>query len=65
MPIMYCSIAFSGGIMGYSSSDSIRDEILEYNKETEEWTVIGAMTEPKHRQGVSVVSFADYKEWCN
>ena len=56
---------YSGGITGSSSPDSIRDDILEFNQETEEWTEIGTMTVPRHRHGVAVVSFADYDQWCN
>ena len=40
-----------------------RNEIIEFNKETESWTVIGAMKEPKHGTAVSVVSFDDYANW--
>ena len=42
-----------------------RKEILEFNYDTDSWTVIGAMKEPRKNQGVSVVSFEDYKKWCN
>ena len=41
-----------------------RKDILEFNQETESWTVIGAMKEPKSLHTVSVVSFDDYKKWC-
>ena len=44
---------------------NIRKEILEFNYETESWTVIGAMKEQKRGVGVSVVSLDDFKKWCN
>ena len=40
-------------------------EIIEFNHQTDSWTVIGAMKEPKSATDVSVVSFDDYKKWCN
>ena len=42
-----------------------RKDILEFNHETESWTVIGAMKEPRHAHSVSVVSIEDYEKWCN
>merc|ERR1711971_202316 len=43
----------------------LRKEIVEFNQETESWTVIGEMKEGKFSTAVSVVSFDDYKKWCN
>ena len=55
----------SGGYNGSGYNGGNRKEILEFNYETESWTVIGAMKEPKSAAEVSVVSFDDYKKWCN
>ena len=41
-----------------------RKEILEFEHETESWTVFGAMKEAVSNHGVSVVSFEDYEKWC-
>ena len=43
----------------------IRKEILEFNQETESWTVIGAMKEPRENHAVSLVSIDHYDKWCN
>ena len=51
---------------GYVSTGNIAGkDILEFNQETESWTVIGAMKEPKYATAVSVVSYDDYKKFCN
>ena len=50
----------SGGL----STEKLKD-ILEFNLQTESWTVIGAMKEPRVAHSASVVSFEDYKKWCN
>ena len=42
-----------------------RKEISEFNQETESWTLIGTMKEPRNGPSVSLVSFQDYKNWCN
>ena len=55
--------AFSGGHDG--GYRGFEGEILEFNHETELWTVIGAMKEPKVGHAVSLVSFDDYEKWCN
>ena len=49
---------------GGNSPKKLKD-ILEFNLLTESWTVIGAMKEGKHSNTVSVVSYDDYKKWCN
>ena len=49
-----------GGISG-----GVKREILEFNQETESWSVIGAMKEGRYNHGVSLVSIDDYKKWCN
>ena len=59
---------FIGGYHGYDKygyHGERRKEIVEFNQETESWTVIEAMKEPKYGHGVSVVSLDDYKKWCN
>jgi len=40
-------------------------DILEFNHETESWSVIGAMKWRKLFVSVSVVSIDDYEKWCN
>ena len=54
---------FSGGYV--STGKFAGKDILEFNFQTESWTVIGAMKEPRLGHSVSVVSFEDYKKWCN
>ena len=49
---------------GGNSPKKLKD-ILEFNLLTESWTVIGAMKEPRFAHSGSVVSFEDYKKWCN
>ena len=49
---------------GGNSQKKLKD-ILEFNLQTESWTVIGAMKEPRVAHSASVVSFEDYKKWCN
>ena len=56
---------FSGGRSGTIPSGKARKEILEFNYETETWTVIGAMKETRREHAVSAVSFKDYEKWCN
>ena len=56
----YIKCISSGG--GYSSSSK---EILEFNFETEAWTVIGTMKEQRDQHAVTVESFDDYENWCN
>ena len=59
---MYVDIS-SGG---YGRGDiGMRKDILEFNQETDSWTVIGAMKEDKYGHAVSVVSIDDYEKWCN
>ena len=50
----------SGGL----STEKLKD-ILEFNLQTESWTVIGAMKEPRHGHSVSEISIEDYEKWCN
>ena len=57
---MYIS---SGGHTGVHRDE--RKEILEFNPETESWTAIGVMKEPRSQFAMTVVSFNDYEKWCN
>ena len=57
---IYITVSSSGG---RDASDSNR--IQEFSPETEEWSVIGAMEETRRHNRVSVVSFVNYKKWCN
>ena len=41
-----------------------RANILEYDPETEEWTEIGTMKEARYAQGVSVVEYSDFADFC-
>ena len=59
--ISYICIVLSSG--GRTNVD--RNTILEFSPETEEWSLIGNMKETRRHNRVSVVSFVDYKNWCN
>ena len=54
-------IVLSSG--GNDGSDE--NKILEFDPETGEWSVVGNMRETRRHNRVSVVSFVDYKNWCN
>ncbi len=58
---------YSGGKVAYDKSPT-RNDILEYNPETKEWTQIGTMREDMRRSGqghaVSVVKYEDYLDFC-
>ena len=41
-----------------------RNDILQYNPETEEWQKIGTMKEARKLHAVTVVSYKDYAYWC-
>ena len=43
---------------------SARNEILEYDPETKEWTKIGTMRESRYVHGMSVVYYSDYADFC-
>ena len=51
----------SGGMVNHIT---IRNDILEYDPETEEWTQIGTMREARYSHAVSVVDFRDYADFC-
>ena len=57
---LHCVVLSSGG-----RSDADKNTILEFNPETGEWSVVGNMKETRRHNRVSVVSFVDYKNWCN
>ena len=50
---------------GGEYSEGYKKDVLEFIHETESWTVIGEMKEPKVDHAVSVVSFQDYENDCN
>ena len=50
---------------GYSTEKFAGKDILEFNLQTESWTVIGAMKEPRLAHAVSVVSSEDYEKWSH
>ena len=54
----------SGGYGHAAGTVGLRQEILEFNYETESWTMFGKMKEAVSNHGVSVVSFEDYEKWC-
>ena len=60
LKLVNCVILSSGGYDG-----SNENKIMEFNPETGEWSVNGTMKEPRRNNRVSVVSFVDYKNWCN
>ena len=51
---------------GYESYDgsSHRNDILEYNPETETWQDIDTMEETRSNHAVTIVSLEDYAAWC-
>ena len=60
---MWTVYYFYDFIGGYDGSR--RDNILEYNPETEEWLDIGKMKEARYVHAVSLVSHEDFAQWCN
>ena len=50
---------------GYDGTKYFRNEMFEFNKQNESWSVIGAMKEPRAACSVSVKSFDDFERWCN
>ena len=49
---------------GGSDDDNARDDILEYDPETDNWTQISTIREARDSLAVSVVDFTDYAESC-
>jgi len=47
------------------SNGSDQNRIIEFNPETESWSVIGAMKEARRHNRVTIVPWADYEKWCN
>ena len=60
LKLVNCVILSSGGYDG-----SNENKIMEFNPETGEWSVVGYMKKARRHDRVSVVSFVDYKNWCN
>ena len=52
---------FSGGV---DKSTGVRNNIIEFDPETEEWQEIGTMKDARSLPAVSVVSYSDYADWC-
>ena len=52
---------FSGGV---DNSNDVRNNIIEFDPETEEWQEIGTMKDARAVHAVSVVSYSDYADWC-
>ena len=52
---------FSGG---EDDTDNVRNDILEFDPQTEKWAQIGTMREARRGPGVSVVDFKDYADFC-
>ena len=48
---------------GRSDDDNARDDILEYDPETDKWTQISTIREARDSLAVSVVDFTDYAEF--
>ena len=42
----------------------VKKNILEFNKETEEWELIGTMKLSRGSPGVSTISETDFAPWC-
>ena len=65
--IIYCDgLIYDVSVsLGGADDEPLNKNILEFNQETESWTVIGTMREPRRIHAVSVVSFDDFKKWCN
>ena len=49
---------------GSDNDHNARNDILEYDPETKEWTHIGTMREARAGHAVSVVDFRDYVDSC-
>ena len=52
---------YSGGYDGSSA----RNNILEYDPETDKWTEVGTMREARYRHAVSVVDLRNYADYCH
>ena len=60
LKLVICDVLSSGG---RGASD--QNTIMEFNPETGEWSEAGKMKKTRRHDRVSVVSFVDYKNWCN
>ena len=56
------TIFFQGGFD--IASDSV-DAILEFSPETESWTSVAMMREPRERHAISVVNYEDFAKYCD
>ena len=62
---MFLVLKILGGKDSDSEIGNIRNEILLYNPEIEEWQKIGTMKEARQLTAVIVVSYKDYAYWCD
>ena len=62
---MFLILKILGGTDGDSELGNNRNDILQYNPETEEWQKIGTMKEARQLTAVTVVSYKDYAYWCD
>ena len=56
------SIYFHSG--GWDDDLIVRNDILEYDRETKKWTKIATMREARKAHAVSVVEYGDYADFC-
>ena len=57
-------LKFLGGEFMESSSYKYRRNIMEFNKQTENWEDIGNMNNKISYHAVSVVDYHQYAKWC-
>ena len=50
---------------GKDIDDNYYDDILEYDPEEDTITTVGHMTQARGYHAISVVSPADYLQWCD
>ena len=50
---------------GYNNVYNLKDTILEFNPESESWTSVDMMREPRAWHAISVVNFEDFAEHCD
>ena len=50
---------------GQDSTGYSHDDILEYDPEEDTITSVGHMIQARFKHAISVVSAADYTEWCD
>ena len=59
--ILYVRICHNAG--GWSGQDAL-DDVLEYDKEKQEWNPIGSMSMKKAYHAVSVINYNSIKDYC-